>query len=216
MSRIPNAIARALLLVAVTIVTGQSAFAAANEHATFRSVRTQFIAALGDPGASSGSGAESWGLWRWDPGPRGVWLRNFGEQLEASGGAAPAGWSFDSSDWWLDENGLIMEQPTFSLPAGKYIVTGDREAVAMLTVHPADANGVMRWQLGNGAKLYDVTHLPCRSARYTSATGGATCSPASARRSEFPVEPGGVMPVVDGCNKQDYSVLFIIAEAVDN
>lgn len=205
-----------LLLVTVVAVAALPAFTSANEASTFRSVHTQFIAALGEPTANSGSGAESWGLWRRDPGPRGVWLRNFGEQLEASGGIAPAGWSFDSSDWWLDENGLIMEQPVYSLPAGKYIVTGDRETIAMLIVHPADANGEMRWQLGNGVNLHDVTHLPCRSARYTSATSGSSCSPSLARQTEFPVEPGGVMPAVEGCNKQDYSVLFIIAEAVDN
>ena len=174
---------RSLLLVVVLFV-GHAALAADNEQVIFKQVRTQYIAALGDPQASSGSGAESWGLWRRDPGPRGVWLKNFDEQLEASGGVAPAGWTFDSSDWWLDENGLIMEQPVFSLPAGKYIVTGDREAMAMLIVHPADANGEMRWQLGNGVKLHDVTHLPCRSARYTQAANGASCSPALARRSD--------------------------------
>jgi hypothetical protein len=216
MNKLSRAMVRLLLLVAALMLTGQSIPVTANEQVTFKPLRTQFIAALGDPSANSGSGAETWGLWRQDPGPRGVWLRNYGEQLEASGGIAPAGWSFDISDWWLDENGLIMEQPVFSMPAGKYIVTGDREAVAMLIVHPADANGKMRWQLGNGVKLHDVTHLPCRSARYTAATKGNSCSPAVARRDDFPVEPGGVMPVVEGCNKQDYSVLFIIAEAVSN
>jgi len=189
---------------------------------TFRSVRTQFIAALGDPAASSGSGAQTWGLWRTDPGPRGVWLNNFEPQLVVSGGVAPANWQFDDNDWWLDENGLIMEKPEFSVPAGKYIVTGDREAVAMLTIHPMDAKGVQRWELGNGATLYDVTHLPCRTARYTPLTGNdtgnavAACSPASADFGDFPVTPGGPMPPVQGCHKLDYAVLFIVAEAVDN
>ncbi|HUV23229.1 MAG TPA: hypothetical protein VMZ32_15640, partial [Gammaproteobacteria bacterium] len=64
---------------------------------TFRSVRTQFIAALGDPTASSGSGAQTWGLWRKDPGPRGVWLNNFEQQLVISGGVAPASWKFDGT-----------------------------------------------------------------------------------------------------------------------
>ena len=32
----------------------------------------QFIAALGDPTASSGTGAQDWGLWREDPGPQGA------------------------------------------------------------------------------------------------------------------------------------------------
>ena len=43
----------------------------------FKQVETQFIAALGDPKASSGTGAEQWGIWRIDPGPRGVRLHNF-------------------------------------------------------------------------------------------------------------------------------------------
>ena len=29
----------------------------------------------------------------------------------------------------------------------------------------------MRWELDRGATLYDVTHLGCRSARYTPAAG---------------------------------------------
>jgi hypothetical protein len=185
---------------------------------TFKSVRTQFIAALGDPAASSGTGAQTWGLWREDPGPRGVWLNNFEPQLVVSGGVAPANWKFDDNDWWLDENGLIMEKPEFSVPAGKYIVTGDRAKVAMLTIHPLDEKGNQRWELGNGATLYDVTHLPCRTARYTPLDGSdvAACSPASAKTVDFPVTPGGPMPAVEGCHKLDYAVLFIVAEAVDN
>jgi hypothetical protein len=119
-----------------------------------------------------------------------------------------------------------MEKPEFSVPVGKYIVTGDREAVAMLTIHPMDEKGVQRWELANGTTLYDVTHLPCRTARYTPLTGNDAgndagsaadvCSPASAKRSDFPVTPGGPMPPVGGCHKLDYAVLFIVAEAVDN
>lgn len=196
----------------------QTAFATGADETTFRSVRTQFIAALGDPAASSGSGAQSWGLWRKDPGPRGVWLNNFEQQLVVSGGVAPASWKFDNGDWWLEENGLIMEQPEFSLPPGKYIVTGDRETVAMLTIHPGDDQGVRRWELDKGATLFDVTHLPCRSARYTPVAGAdsGSCSPANAQTGYFPVTPGGSMPPVAGCHKQDYAVLFIVAEAIDN
>jgi len=47
----------------------------------------QFITALGEPDARSGSGAQSWGVWRQDPGPRGVWLDNYA-QLQAEGGVA--------------------------------------------------------------------------------------------------------------------------------
>ncbi len=187
------------------LLLGGDAFA---DTVRFKRIPTQFIAALAEPGASSGKGAEKWGVWEVDPGPRGVWLKNF-EQLLSSGGIAPSNWTFNASDWWLDENGLIMEQPKFPLAPGRYLVTGRRAATAILTVYPADKDGVQAWELGNKATIYDVTHLKCRSARYTPAAGGS-CSPGKADQKNFPVTPGGVMPPVDGCNKQDYSVLFII------
>ena len=199
----------------VMVSMGQSAQATDADQTRFERVRTQFIAALGDPAATSGRGAQAWGLWRRDPGPRGVWLSNY-EQLKAAGGIAPAQWRFDSEDWWLEENGLIMEKPDFPLPPGKYVVTGDREVTTVLTIHPADATGDRRWELGNGATLYDVTHLPCRSARYTPATSDSSCSPAKAQRSAFPVTPGGPMPPVENCSKQDYAVLFVIGVAVED
>jgi hypothetical protein len=63
----------------------------------FRKVpRIQFIAALGDPAASSGIGADKWGLWVEDPGPRGVYLDRFAK-LQRNGGKAPAGWKYDSA-----------------------------------------------------------------------------------------------------------------------
>ena len=179
----------------------------------FKPIPTQFIAALGDPEANSGVGAEHWGLWNKDPGPRGVWLRLF-PVLKAAGGYGPGGWQFDEEDWWLDENGLIMEKPTFPMQAGKYLVTGDREVTTVLTVHPKDSKGVQRWELADSAKLFDVTHLPCRSARYTPANSVSLCSPASADKSLFKVAPGTVMPAVEGCSKQDYAVLFIVGVEV--
>ena len=143
----------------------------------FKRIPVQFIAALGEPEARSGSNAQHWGLWRVDPGPRGVRLNRY-DSLQKSGGVAPAGWRFDNADWWLEENGLIMEQPDFPLEPGRYLVTGDREVTTVLTVYPPDANGDSRWELADGATLYDVTHLGCRSARYTPANGAAACSPA--------------------------------------
>lgn len=181
----------------------------------FKPIPTQYIAALGDPGATSGTGAESWGLWQVDPGPRGVQLSDY-ESLKAEGGVAPAQWKFDGSDWWLEEHGLIMERPSFPIPPGKYVVTGGRETTAILTVHPKDDDGVQRWELDKGATLYDVTHLRCRSARYTPATDANSCSPAKAQMSAFPVAPGGAMPPVEGCNKQDYEVLIVIGMGQDN
>eukprot|EP00961_Rhodomonas_salina_P123460 1663313-Rhodomonas_salina.1 len=124
-----------------------------------------------------------------------------------------------------------MEAPEFPVPTGRYLVTGGRETTTVLTVSAPDAQGKQQWSLDDDAKLYDVTHLvlsadssrgaehpmagtdilvlyqPCRSARYTPNGGG---SPATAKESDFPVAPGAEMPAVQGCNKQDYAVLFVI------
>lgn len=181
---------------------------------TFTAIPTQYIAALGDPGSTSGTGADAWGLWAVDPGPRGVRLSNY-ETLKAAGGVAPAKWIFDGSDWWLEEHGLIMEQPGFPIPPGKYVVTGDRDVTAVLTIHPKGDDGVQGWELSDNATLYDVTHLRCRAARYSPAAGGKSCSPDKAQQTEFPVTPGAAMPPVEGCNKQDYEVLIVIGMAED-
>ena len=202
-------------LVFLVTALGQLAQAANEDQTKFKRIPTQFIAALAEPGASTGNNAQSWGLWRQDPGPRGVRLKNY-EKLKSAGNVAPAQWKFDQADWWLEENGLIMEQPDYPLPAGKYMVTGDREVVSVLTVHPQGEDGAQRWELGNGANLHDVTHLKCRSARYTPAAGNDSCSPAKAPQSAFRVAPGAAMPPVEGCNKQDYAVLFIVGVEVEN
>lgn len=178
------------------------------DETQFRRIPPQFIAALAAPDATSGKNAEQWGLWPLDPGPRGVRLTRY-RQLEETG-VAPAGWAFDPRAWWLEEHGLIMEAPEFPLPAGEYFVTGDRSASAVLTVHPKDGQGRQQWALDGGATLHDVTHLACRSARYTAADGADTCSPQEARQERFPVRPGAEMPPVEGCNKQDYAVLIVI------
>ncbi len=201
-----------IMLIAAVV---QTALATGEGETKFKRIPTQFIAALGDPAATSGSGAQSWGLWPVDPGPRGVRLGSY-EKLVAAGGVAPAQWKFDSTDWWLEENGLIMETPNFPLPPGKYIVTGNREVASVLTVQPTDQNGDRLWALDNGANLHDVTHLACRSARYTPTTGDNSCSPSRAQISAFRVAPGATMPAVEGCYKQDYAVLFVIAVAVEN
>lgn len=186
------------LFLALALVVS---IASAQEMKALRDI--QFIAAAIDPTgpgnrATSGNDAHLWGIWRIDPGPRGVRLQRFNKDLGS--GRAPAGWSFDSHNWWLEEHGLIMEAPEFPLPPMKYQVTGGRETMSILSVH-ADGS----WELSGGATLYDVTHLPCRSALYT---GG---SPANANPNAFPVKPGGPMPAVEGCSKQDYSVIFVTA-----
>jgi hypothetical protein len=202
----------ALLVTAVILtlfVTGGPIYAKEGVKMNFKRIPVQFIAALGEPDASAGGGAQAWGLWPLDPGPRGVRLNRF-DRLQAAGGVAPAGWRFDNADWWLEENGLIMEQPNVPLEPGRYLVTGDREVTTVLTVYPADERGDRRWELADGATLYDVTHLGCRSARYTAGTSDGSCSPANAPQDAFRVAPGAAMPAVEGCQKQDYAVLFVI------
>jgi hypothetical protein len=205
----------AALLATVAALLAQPVQAAGEQQARFKRISPQYIAALGDPGARAGTGAETWGLWPLDPGPRGVRLRKY-SQLVAADGVAPARWTFDRGDWWLEEHGLIMEQPVFPLPPGRYLVTGDREVTTVLTVHPADESGDRRWELADGATLHDVTHLACRSARYRPASGPGSCSPVKARESDFPVSPGAAMPPVEGCAKQDYAVLIVIGLAAEN
>ena len=191
------------------------AVSAADDDLRFRRIPTQFIAALGNPAAVNGTGAQQWGIWRVDPGPRGVWLTDFAK-LQAAKGVAPAKWQFDPNDWWVDENGLLMEKPIFPVPPGKYVVTGDRSITSVLTIHPTDSNGERRWELSHGTQLYDVTHLPCRSARYTPASDTDSCSPANALRDDYPVKPGAIMPPVRGCKKTDYAVLFLVGVAVSD
>src|SRR5579871_6638692 len=169
----------------------------------FRSIEPQFIAALGEPGATSGNNAQAWGLWNQDPGPRACKLDHY-PQLKAAGGVAPAQWKFDAKDWWLEEHGLIMEKPSFPLPPGKYLVSGDREVTTVLTIQPKDKDGNEHWELADGATINDVTHLGCRSARYTPATAdNNSCSPDKVQPKGFPVNPGAAMPAVNGCRKQD-------------
>jgi hypothetical protein len=187
----------------------QPVHASGVDFSQFRRIEPQYIAALGEPGATSGGGAQSWGLWNQDPGPRGCKLDRY-DQLKAAGGVAPAQWKFDAADWWLEEHGLIMEKPTFPLPPGKYLVTGDRTVTTVLTIQPKDKDGNQRWELADGATLYDVTHLACRSARYKPATPNNSCSPANVQTTGFPVTPGAAMPSVSGCRKQDYAVLIVV------
>ncbi len=214
--RVESRFSRRDLLVGGTVAAASlllsPALMAQSAQPKFSRVPTQYIAALGDPDAKSGSNAQDWGLWRLDPGPRGVRLSDY-DKLQGRGSVAPANWTFDNEDWWLEENGLIMEEPEFPLPAGFYRVTGDREVTAVLTVHDKGSDGTQRWELDNSASIYDVTHLRCRSGRYTPATSEEPCSPANASQSNFPVTPGAEMPAVDGCSKQDYAVFIVTAIA---
>jgi hypothetical protein len=40
--------------------------------------------------------------------------------------------------------------------------------------------------------------------------------PAHAKQMAFPVAPGGVMPPVEGCAKQDYAVLIVIGMGMED
>jgi hypothetical protein len=204
-----------LLIKCLFVLTGflvifqQSVFAD-DYRSRFQAVRpAHYIAVLADPDAKSGNNAETWGYWPLDPGPRGVKLKNY-DDLLAAGGIAPAKWQFDSSAWWLEENGLIMEAPEFPLPSGEYLVTGGRKALSALKVYTADENGNQRWELEHGASIYDVTHLGCRSAVYTQASTEQMCTPENAPRDVFRVTPGEPMPDVAGCDKLDYAVLIVV------
>jgi len=180
-----------------------------------RRVPTQFIAALGTPtSSSSDAGAEQWGIWRVDPGPRGVYVQDFqrNPSLGKNGNSKmKAGWEFDPNDFWIEEFGRVMEKPDFPVSPGRYMVTGGRKVTTLLTVDPPDGRGRQAWRLEEGT-LYDVTHLPCRSARYFPKPGQeGKRSPADANWNDFPVRPGADMPSVKGCDKQDYAVLFVVA-----
>merc|ERR1711933_457189 len=85
----------------------------ANSHFTKRSARLrgeaaeskwnhlgepQVIAALGDPEASSGIGAEGWGLWERDPAHRCARLESYRALAEKR--KARIGWTFDPQDFW--------------------------------------------------------------------------------------------------------------------
>ena len=205
-----------LSLLVVTLLSLLLLPAASYPMRDFRRLnKIQFIAALGDPQASSGTGAEQWGIWTVDPGPRGVRLQHY-DRLKSSP-VIPAGWHFDPTDFWIEEHGLFMEPPTVPMvaPTGrtqKYVVSGDREVTAVLTVEPDG-----RWELDKKAVLYDVTHLPCRSARYIVNSSDGGFEPQAADLRQFPVRPGAAMPSLSGEDSHtDYAVHFVFAVAVDN
>ena len=178
------------------------------------SCHAQYIAA--DPGMSQsalseGDGALKWGLWRTDPGSTGVGPGRAAYAALQQSGVAPSGWRLNASAWWAEEHGLVMESPD-ALAPGAY-------ALAWLNNRPSGFTGAVtltvtgdRWALDSGATLHDVTHLPCRSARYTpERVSMYACTPEEllVAQPPFPVTPGASMPHVPGCVATDYAVLFI-------
>lgn len=179
----------------------------------YQRIPSQYIAALADPTATAGNNAETWGWWDRDPGPYGVPL-SFYDRLQQMGGRGPGGWGFDIDDWWLDENGILMEPPKFPMPTGQFYVTNGEGSYALLTVEEADEAGHKAWSLDRLA-IADVTHGPCRSGRYRPVGEAGTCSPERADREAFPL-PLGDQPIeVEGCDMKVYEVLIIFGLPAD-
>ncbi len=210
----PNQLTRRQWLVSSLGVLVTAAVSPLFAQTKIRRVQPQYIACLAPGDAMFGTGAEDWGLWRIDPGPIGVWLR-FYQLLQKAGNIAPAGWRFDINDWWLDENGLIMKAPEFPMPAGKYYVTNGEDQISLLTVEQADNNGKQAWSLSNDKTIANVTHGPCRSARYTPTNAPSTCSPINANLEAFPLKPGESPPLVPGCDRKEYAVLIVFGFPVE-
>jgi len=103
-----------------------------------------------------------------------------------------------------------MKAPEFPIPAGQYFVTNGEEHFSLLTIEDPDAEGKQSWSLSDDKTLANVTHGPCRSARYTPEGESGTCSPEFADRSAFPLKPGESPPLVSGCNRKNYAVLIVI------
>src|SRR5258708_21946206 len=110
-----------LSMVSLMLAAGlqQPVHASGVDLSKFRRIEPQYIAALGDPGATSGNGAQSWGVWNQDPGPRACKLDHY-SQLKATA-VAPAQWKFDPSDCWLEEHGMIKPKPTSPLLPRQYL-----------------------------------------------------------------------------------------------
>src|SRR6202050_3998675 len=87
---VPSVSRRLLSMGCLILAAGlqQPVHASGVDLSKFRRIEPQYIAALGDPGATSGNGAQSWGFWSQDPGPRGCKLDRY-DQLKAAGGVEP-------------------------------------------------------------------------------------------------------------------------------
>ena len=67
------ALAGSAVMLASTLAQAEAAFVRGD---------TQYVAALGDSSATSGNDAATWGLWAVDPGPRGVWTRDYQDLID--------------------------------------------------------------------------------------------------------------------------------------
>lgn len=205
---------RRVLTSALGAIGGAALAGPALGQIFYQRIPLQYIAALADPGATSGTGAETWGLWRVDPGPIGVPLRHYDALVEA-GNRGPGGWQFDPNDWWLDENGILMKAPSFPMPATQLYITNGEGSFSLLTVEAPDAEGRQAWSLSRDQTIADVTHGPCRAGRYTPIDAAKGCSPADVDQSLFPLPIGDASPDVAGCERVQYAVLIVFGIPAD-
>ena len=102
-----------------------------------------------------------------------------------------------------------MRAPEYPISAGQYHVTNGENHISPLTNDTPDKDGKQDWSLSDGKTRKDVTHGPCRSARYTSVGASGTCTPEKANLSDFPLAPGVDVPAIGMCNRQIYAVLIV-------
>src|SRR6202162_2691035 len=83
---VPSVSRRLLSMGSLMLAAGlqQPVHASGVDLSKFRRIEPQYIAALGDAGATSGNGAQSWGLWSQDPGPRGCKLDRYDQFVHVS------------------------------------------------------------------------------------------------------------------------------------
>ncbi|XDZ65665.1 hypothetical protein AB8880_12195 [Alphaproteobacteria bacterium LSUCC0684] len=108
-----------------------------------------------------------------------------------------------------------MKAPDFPISPGKYLVTNGEDHASLLTIEQPDKDGKQKWSLSDGKTIGNVTHGPCRSARYTPIGESGTCTPENADLSAFPLKPGEQLPPVSLCNRKIYSVLIVFGFPVE-
>src|SRR4029078_10039642 len=81
---VPSVSRRLLAMGSLMLAAGlqQPVHASGLALSKYRRIEPQFIAALGAPKATSGSGAQSWGFWNKAPGPRACKLDHYPELKE--------------------------------------------------------------------------------------------------------------------------------------
>ncbi|MEM6987666.1 MAG: hypothetical protein AAF499_14135 [Pseudomonadota bacterium] len=107
-----------------------------------------------------------------------------------------------------------MKSPEFPMPAGEYVVSNGVSNISLLRVDEPAAAGEQSWSLSDSMTIADVTHGPCRSARYRPRQTSGQCSPENAPQTVFPLGPGEQPPSVQYCDRKIYAVLIVIGRPV--